>query len=75
LFYELINQIKEIETLECLSVEAFDRYFDYEENEWRENNASNKWSKDVKCDKGLVELGTNIKKLNHLKELDLNLAG
>jgi hypothetical protein len=73
LFYELIDQIKDVPTLTSLSVQAWDKYYDSEEYEWIENNY--KWSKDIKCDEGLAKLGEFIEKLRHIKELDLNLSG
>jgi hypothetical protein len=74
LFYELIYQIRDIQTLMSLSVQAYDEYYDYENHEFIKNDARYKWSKEVKCDEGLAQLGMNIGCLKHLKELDLNLA-
>ena len=75
LFYELINQIKDIQTLRSLSVQAYDQYYDYDQDRGIMNDAKYKWSKEIKCDKGLAQLGMNIGCLKSLKELDLNLAG
>ena len=75
LFYDLINQIKDIKTLESLSVQAHDEYFDPEQNKLITNDPNYKWSEEIKCDKGLTNLGMNIGYLKHLKELNLNLAG
>ena len=75
LFYELINQIKDIQTLRSLSVQAYDKYYNDYQDESIENDAKYKWSEEVKCDEGLAQLGMNIGCLKHLKELDLNLAG
>jgi hypothetical protein len=75
LFYELINQIKDIQTLRSLSIQAYDQYYDYDQDKCINNDAKYKWSKEVKCDQGLAQLGMDISCLKHLKELDLNLAG
>jgi hypothetical protein len=75
LFYELIDQMKDNQIIESLSVQAYDKYYDYHQLRWIWNDAKYKWSKEVKCDKGLAQLGMNIGCLKHLKELDLNLGG
>ena len=75
LFYELINQIKDIKTLESLSVQAYDEYYDYDKRELITNDANHIWSQEIKCDQGLAQLGMNIRLVKHLKELDLNLGG
>ena len=77
LSYELINQIKDIQSLESLSVQAWEKYHDFDQYKSIENDANHKWSQEIKCDKdtGLAQLRMNIGSIQHLKELDLNLAG
>ena len=74
LFYELVNQIKDLQTLESLSLQAGNEAY-YNEQGMKINiDNENIWSNDIKCDGGVAQLSQYVAQIMHLKELDLNLS-
>ena len=71
LLEEFINKIEDINTIESFSFNPFIWYYD-EKGEEIEN--SQKWSNELRSDKGLKSFGNCIMRLKGLKQLEINIA-